>query len=540
MKKLNKFEDYLFNQIFEAVANKEVAVILSTRLKDLLNLINHPIADSLYVLNDDRDTYKSNKVTLVDYDDDDISKFTYVIPSKLQDFTEKELNPIYLNYFDDNSSMGAFVFDNPVVWTKYRNSASIGKVINKIFPGKYKPNGVPGEDIESFTNEVKVERKKSEEIFNRFKIVSGKDIIKYYDVSSYYSGAFGGSNLGGSCMRYSYCSNYIEFYAKNPDVKLVIFMSDEEEDKILGRALLWNIEYIDGNKVDRKFMDRIYYIYDTDLHFFKEYAKKNEWLYKRRQNMSSDEDIVDTLDDTSNSRVFRTTTTFKTNSQYPYMDTMKYFHHDDGYLTNDSDEGDGSSYFLESTHGDYDERGGIWVEYYDRYIHEDELIWCEFGDEYRYSDDAVWIERHDLYATTDYVEDHLVYSEFQDEYLDRDDAVWSDYHDTYIDNDDFYDVLRPGAADAESIDEVDDDNTDPRSPDSINDTIVYRVGNQTYYFDKEDKDSFVSVVSLKDERKVYAHKVWDADRIFRHDGKKYLDDAGSEEKDELIGQTRLF
>ena len=44
MKRLTNFEDYLLDRIFEAASNKHTAIILSSRLFDLLNKIDHPIA----------------------------------------------------------------------------------------------------------------------------------------------------------------------------------------------------------------------------------------------------------------------------------------------------------------------------------------------------------------------------------------------------------------------------------------------------------------------------------------------------------------
>ena len=104
-------------------------------------------------------------------------------------------------------------------------------------------------------------------------------------------------------------------------------MSDDEdeEDKIMGRAILWDIEYINGRKSEREFMDRIYYIYESDMMLFKEFAKKNGWLHKISQNMYSGDKIVDTVDNSSNYMELQTVSTFKKNDYYPYMDTMKSF-----------------------------------------------------------------------------------------------------------------------------------------------------------------------------------------------------------------------
>ena len=107
-----------------------------------------------------------------------------------------------------------------------------------------------------FNNEVKT---KKENLFKNFEIVKGDDIKKYYLEDNYESG---NHTLGGSCMRYSRCQPYLNIYSKNPEqVSLVILRSDEDPEKIKGRALLWNAYYLTSNQDDyngKLFMDRIY------------------------------------------------------------------------------------------------------------------------------------------------------------------------------------------------------------------------------------------------------------------------------------------
>jgi hypothetical protein len=541
MKKVNSFEDYIFERIFESTQSKETAIVLSERLRELVGKIDHPIADDLYELG--TKTVLGDKITLLDYDDEDISKFTYTIPSKLLELVEKDddIPKYYKNGLDDRFIMKELSKEHPNVWTKYRNSSTIGKVINKLFPNKYKPNGKPGEDIESFTNDVKAERKRAVDQFDRFKIVDGDDILRYYNSKSYDPDAFGGSNLGGSCMRHSSCGDYIRFYSENKGVKLVVLMSENHEDKIVGRALLWDLK----RPSDRKFMDRIYYVTDTDMRLFKDFAKKNEWLYKRNQNMYSDCEIVDTKTDEVSRMILETVDTFETKDYYPYMDTMKYFHVDYGYLTNNEDIDDEDVYFLESTSGDYENMNGRgrYVDFYGERIDEEDLVYCELGDDWRLPDDAVWIEDEGAYATQRYAENHYEWSDHEDRYIPNDYAVWSEYHRSSITAENSIDVYSAGVADTETFEEMTSQyhRTDPRSQDEVGNSVIEYIGSdgEYYYFDSDDEEFFTEVISLKNEFMVNAHKVWDKDRIFRHNGKKYLDDAGSEVMDKLIGQKRL-
>jgi hypothetical protein len=269
--------------------------------------------------------------------------------------------------------------------------------------------------------------------FDNFKIVEGEDITKYYNVENYVENAKG--TLGTSCMRESKCENFIKFYAINKDrVKLVIMFGDGD-DKIAGRALLWTLGVINGDDdIDRLFMDRIYATNDIEIDMFKAFAKKNGWLHKYRQNMSSNERIVDTTNDKTEP-LQMVVDGIKGNSQYPYMDTMKYYAHNDGTLTNeDGDEAD--IYKLESTKGGYqdleaDENDGrvlIDGDYYD----EDQVQWCTLGEEYVLEDDATWVAWESAYATEEWMSENSYYSQIMGEHIDGRDVVELVHYDDYV------------------------------------------------------------------------------------------------------------
>ena len=546
MNKLNKFNDYLLDKIFEN--NSEVAIVLSDRLYALLGNIDHPISKKLKLLNNV--TTLGDKATLIDYDDDNKSKFTYTVPSKMIDF----FNP---GDAKDHAKLLIISRSFPELWTKHRNPSNIGKVINKIFPGEFATSGKPGEDIPSFTNNVVLERTKSEESFLRFKIVEGNDINKYYDEDSYNPTALYGSTLGGSCMRYEKCKSFIDFYSKNKGVKLVVLFSDdkEHENKIIGRSLLWDIEYIDGKKVDRKYMDRIYYIYESDMMLFKEFARKNGWLCKKNQNMYSSESIVDTVNGLEGKMNLTTTSTFAEMDRYPYLDTLKYFVQEDGYLTNNSNTIDEEYITLTNTNGLYEESGEyeddeyeddeverIYVEYYEDSFPVDDLQWCDLGEEWRLPDDAVWIDNTAEYATTDYIDDNMVQSEYEGGYIERDEAVLSEYLEDYIIRDDAIKILPMESSNVETLDDVNEDDDSDFLPKSYaNMNIEYiKPNSDSIYFWMDNKNNFIKTVSLKYNKLIYAHKIWDKDKIFKYNGKYYLNDGDAKLKDDLIGQTRLF
>jgi len=544
MKKLINFEDYLFNQIFES--KKETSIVLSDRLHNLIKNIHHPIAKRL----EDYESanFKGDKATLIDFDDKNFGNFTYTVPGKLIDYIEKE-QPDSTDLLDNADYLRQIGRNIPDLWTKYRSPISIGKLIGKLFPGEYKPAlekdkegnyTNEGRDIESFTNLVKVEREETTESMDRFKIVEGEDIVKYYLVDNYDSNSLG-SGLGGSCMKGRQCSDYIGFYAKNNGVRLVIFMSEEEEDKIMGRALLWNIAEIDEEEVDREFMDRIYYIYETDMNLFMEFARRNGWLYKRYQDMNESTSIIDTTTGKESRLRLKTVSTFEEHGTYPFMDTMKYYHYNDNFLTNSDWYGKDQVYYLESTHGDYDDLSGIYVEYYGDVISEDELTYCQLGDEYRRDEDATWINSLGEYATEKYIENNLVWSEREGDYLDMESAYFSEYHGDYLSENDAIQVYENGAASEEDIEDVYDGDYDYRSQDDIGKNVIEYEDEErgTLYFDEDDEEYFEHVESILTGQELLAHKVWDKDRIIRYNGRLYLDDAGQEEKDELLGQKRI-
>jgi hypothetical protein len=107
-----------------------------------------------------------------------------------------------------------------------------------------------------------------------FSIVTGNDIVKYYNVDNYFKKS---GDLGSSCMRNDAHQHQIEFYAKNNNVSLIV-MRPEGTDGIIGRALLWTT--VDGIRV----MDRIYTNDIKLVSLFHRYAADNNIvnIYKYR------------------------------------------------------------------------------------------------------------------------------------------------------------------------------------------------------------------------------------------------------------------
>ena len=182
-----------------------------------------------------------------------------------------------------------------------------------------------------FNNIVK---SRKEDIFKNFKIVKEEDIRKYYLDESYESA---NHTLGSSCMRYEKCQKYLDIYVKNPNqVSMVVLFSEKDPEKIRGRALLWtDIKYelkdlmfpkpgVKKSSIpeysDKPFMDRIYVNNSQDEELFKEFAKKNGFVYKKNQDFSKfgflfngEETRIERLDVTLDYASFE---------YYPYIDTL--------------------------------------------------------------------------------------------------------------------------------------------------------------------------------------------------------------------------
>lgn len=561
MKLVRDFNDFLIDILLEKEGTTsngkrefhgvtELPFVMSNRLILLLENISHPIAKKLLKTNEDRE---DKKVTFVDLSDKENNKFSLINSNKAYDnivdqFKGKhDISVMNVKLELDKLNVIDAVRTHDY-WVKNRADVKIGSFINKVYPKEYKQGGNPGNDIESFVNSVVAYRKSLLDSDSRFKLVDGDDIVKYYNKDMY--GVDTGT-LAGSCMRYDTCSDYINFYAKNKGVKLLVLFSNNEhkKDKIIGRALVWELDKPSG----RTYMDRIYTGDETDTQLFKQYAENKGWLFKKSQNMSSDELIVDTQNDNKEDYIkLKTVNGFITNDTYPYMDTLKWFNIDGGFLTNYEEIAANYSYnyyMLESTNGGYSYGGVddemIYVDYYDQSFDEEELIWCELGDDYRLSNDAQYIEDYHAYATEEWIEDNLIWSEYMDKFIENDKAVYSEYHEDYIPNDES--IIVSVGFDYENMGYVKEDEDDYRleSESEEGGSVIKYVDkySKEYYFDKyESKDYFIHAKIYNPgypTTLVWKHKIWDKDKLISKNGVIYYI-YDEKIKDNLTGKKRLW
>jgi hypothetical protein len=215
------------------------------------------------------------------------------------------------------------------------SEVSIGRFVRALLT----KSGIKFKDaeIEDFVYKYRAEVEKLKDVLNRrFRVVKGDDIKKYYHRSKYESE---GGDLGNSCMRYDRCQMYLDIYTQNSQASLLLLMSETDEDKICGRAILWEME---PYEVSTKVMDRIYTIRTADQQLFKDWAKENGYWFKERQDFSEYTDFV-FRDKETGDIIEKRQGEFSVKldnggeyPSYPYMDSFKYYNPSTGTLYNSS------------------------------------------------------------------------------------------------------------------------------------------------------------------------------------------------------------
>ena len=207
-------------------------------------------------------------------------------------------------------------------WESGRIKIKIGRFIRKFLTDFSIQNfNINDQMIEKFVNLYKSYFSRD---ISKLKIVEGEEILKYYLEDNYHSlnGNRAGS-LWNSCMRQRERNKFMKLYAKNSDkVKMLVFFSDD--DKVRARALIWEgvKDHKDSTK-EYKFMDRIYYVYDHDINFFKDWAKENGYISKWEQSAKT-ELLFDIEGEVKRLQLYVNLDNSGL-SYFPYLDTFKNF-----------------------------------------------------------------------------------------------------------------------------------------------------------------------------------------------------------------------
>ena len=572
MKKLITFDDYMLEMLSEAVSKDKLNLVISTNLKIVLESISDNTIAKHILLNSDDDTNEF-KVTYLDIDDSNPNKkdmISFMNSNKVIDQVMKDRNiPRDDNMGDEllkSIKDATYTNQSQFYKLKTRSKTSIGRIVGKLFPNKFKEA-----EVEEFVNRYKASRDTS-----NFEIVTGETLRHWYHEKNY---AEGGSSLNGSCMKDDECQPYMDIYVENPDdISLLILKDKNDPKKIRGRALVWNLYLPSG----RTFLDRIYTTQDSEVVLFKEYAKEHGWIYKVYQNADEGGPWYDTK---TNKETVEDLVVYSlnepTSEQYPYMDTMKFF---DGQSISNSGQQVGSSpKKLEDVDGGFDE-GGEWVEHYNEYIPEDVLQWCDVGSCYRKEEDTYYSEFYDGYVAEDYAEEEMEELDHAEDWDDRyrkhgdyittydgntcdekyaeNNFVWSEYHGDWLEDGVYSEYYQDLIARNEAVEVYTDagkNNKDWRIEHSGDG------GWWTWDYDDEMYDDDVTEEELKDEYgfeysdfqeeyinsdeavEVYTDVEgvdtdWrDNDKgsgcwwVWDHDGEKYCDDITKEELREYHG-----
>jgi hypothetical protein len=319
---------------------------------------------------------------------------------------------------DTESSRGSGVFK------KSRNEVGLGRFVNKLFPGKYN-----SKQVEDFVNSFKASLEKAGE---SFELVEGEEIEFWYNSENYKEKS---GTLGNSCMAQK--RNIFGIYTENKDVCRMLIL--KEDDKLIGRALVWKLNTIKAGSKDIEeapeyFMDRQYTINESDVDKFRNYAKEKGWSYKPYNNHHSYGTI--NINGENKNLDLTIQVIAKDYRKYPYMDTFKRYNPETGILHND-DEDDSDyegQYILDDTTGGYTEiEGGVYSEWHDRRISEDDAVWSTYLGDWLLETESVFVSRpenHRGWYPTDY--DDIYYDEDLDEYINVDDAVWSQIEDRFM------------------------------------------------------------------------------------------------------------
>jgi hypothetical protein len=212
---------------------------------------------------------------------------------------------------------------------KFRTKIKVGRFVKKFFKKEtLQMFYINDSQIEEFVNLFK---SYFDNDLSKFKIVSGKEIKKWYHVDNYFTpnGCRRGT-LWNSCMRYPEKNSYMNIYAENPEV-IKMLVNIDETGTVKSRALLWESAQ-DENGNTYKVMDRIYSVYEHEVTSFKKWAVENGYIYKYEQSAKSERLFV------TPSGVKEILLKVKLDNwklrKYPYIDTFKFLNFSDGVLSN--------------------------------------------------------------------------------------------------------------------------------------------------------------------------------------------------------------
>ena len=281
---------------------------------------------------------------------------TFIYKPLSQNFIDISDSEDTLSFISDKKADKAFDDDKNPYQVSGRGEIKVGRFAKSILSDKEILTGVNSsrvlkmnkidlttlkdKDYEEFVNLYKASKVKKD---HKFQLVTGKDILTYYDVENYAFSEKG--TLGNSCMKHEECRSYLEIYQKNPkSCSLLVYLNATGE--VLGRALIWNLSKSPCKA--KYFMDRIYTTFDSDVIKFTNYADENGFMYKIRQGCDDTESLIFKYKGSSvlgEARVELDKVKF---DDYPFLDTLSYLNTKEKHLSNVNFKG---AYSLNDTEG---------------------------------------------------------------------------------------------------------------------------------------------------------------------------------------------
>lgn len=252
------------------------------------------------------------RITLIDFGSKE-NMMSFISISKLTKVYKEETietKQDFYEWFEERKKDDLF-------WETNRTETKIGRFLSKMLGEE-----VCDEDVEEFVNLYKSYHSSSN---YEMKIVYGDEILKYYNSDNQDIENYGGS-LAGSCMNYDseseeYCkksgyeslADQLQFYAKNPNVGLLI-LKNKDSEKIKGRALIWNLK--DG----RKYIDIPYVDFEHDYYLYDKYAKDNNCLNDENNHC----DYMEVESSPEVKSLFCSKGNKKPKFELPYLDTFTF------------------------------------------------------------------------------------------------------------------------------------------------------------------------------------------------------------------------
>lgn len=245
------------------------------------------------------------------------------ISNILLDLNKKRVKSIFTKVKASSKHKDHVMFDTPYTSNK-SNTIKVGRFVKKLL--ELNDILVNEVDVEEFVTSFYAGFSLEKDF--ELKIVKGEEIKRLYNESNYYKNT---GTLGNSCMRYYYCNSLFNLYSQNEEVSMLVLMH-KKSGKITGRAILWektlfeykNVNLLGDDEIktmNKTFMDRVYTNSNKHLKMFIEYAKRNDWMWKKRQSYSYKNDFVYN-DIAYKGRMTSFLTEMK--REKPYLDTMAF------------------------------------------------------------------------------------------------------------------------------------------------------------------------------------------------------------------------